>query len=47
MGLIASSFIPLIQPRNTRICDGSDRGVMEIRMDDAKKLGVAGFLTEW
>ncbi|XP_064387797.1 endoglycoceramidase-like [Halichondria panicea] len=35
------------QPSNTRFCDASNKEVVGIRMDDAKKLGVAGFLTEW
>ena len=42
---IAGVFI--IQPRNTRFCDANDKTVMEIRMADAKRLGVAGFMTEW
>ena len=42
---IAGDFI--IQPRNTRFCDANDKTVMEIRMADAKRLGVAGFMTEW
>ena len=36
-----------LQPLETRVCDTIDKDVVEIRMSDAKKLGVAGFLTEW
>ena len=39
--------VVIIQPRNTRFCDANDKTVMEMRMADAKRLGVAGFMTEW
>lgn len=40
-------FVSCMQPRNTRFCDVDDETVMKMRMDDAKRLGVAGFMTEW
>ncbi len=36
-----------IQPLETRVCDTVDKDVIAIRMEDAQKMGVAGFLTEW
>ncbi len=36
-----------VQPLETRVCDTVDKDVIEIRMSDAQKMGVAGFLTEW
>lgn len=36
-----------MQPLESRVCDTVDKDVIEIRMSDAQKMGVAGFLTEW
>ena len=36
-----------VQPRSTLFCDEDDKVIMEIRMADTKRLGVAGFMTEW
>ena len=35
------------QPRSTILCDYIDQDVMALRVSDAEKLGVAGFMTEW
>ena len=40
-------MIVMMQPLNTRLCDGVEDKVIRNRVHDTEKLGVAGFMTEW
>lgn len=46
-GWVSSLIFFSVQPHSTLFCDEDDKVIMEIRMADAKRLGVAGFMTEW
>ena len=45
--LIPCDYHVMMQPLNTRLCDGVEDKVIRNRVHDTEKLGVAGFMTEW